>query len=212
MCPDWESNRLLFGSQACTQSIELHQPGMCVCVFCYLNYIVSFWRTGTIHWNVLFSKINCFCPLPWHSGFQSLCLPIPPSGKYGNSHRIRSTQGGDVLVMPRLGQRASLSGLCFENIKAQRGERFPSTDTAKERVGLLSNFRKRVPWAREGAGSGPRAYALPPAAQRPWDQKQCLQGAPRLEPHCGRHEQEWPSCSLVSSMFKLFLEEEINII
>ena len=27
MCPDWESNRWSFGSQACTQSTEWHQPG-----------------------------------------------------------------------------------------------------------------------------------------------------------------------------------------
>ena len=26
-CPDWESNQQLFGLQAHTQSIELHQPG-----------------------------------------------------------------------------------------------------------------------------------------------------------------------------------------
>ena len=28
MCPDWELNWQLFGSQACTQSAELHQPGL----------------------------------------------------------------------------------------------------------------------------------------------------------------------------------------
>ena len=28
MCPDWESNWGSFGSQASTQSIELHQPGL----------------------------------------------------------------------------------------------------------------------------------------------------------------------------------------
>ena len=27
MCPDWESNQQPFGSQACTQSTELYQPG-----------------------------------------------------------------------------------------------------------------------------------------------------------------------------------------
>ena len=27
MCPDWESNRQPFGSQANAQSTELHQPG-----------------------------------------------------------------------------------------------------------------------------------------------------------------------------------------
>ena len=27
MCPDWESNQQLFGSQACAQSTELCQPG-----------------------------------------------------------------------------------------------------------------------------------------------------------------------------------------
>ena len=28
MCPDWESNQEPFGSQASTQSTELHQPGL----------------------------------------------------------------------------------------------------------------------------------------------------------------------------------------
>ena len=28
MCPDWELNQQPFGSQACAQSIELHQPGL----------------------------------------------------------------------------------------------------------------------------------------------------------------------------------------
>ena len=32
MCPDWESNRRPFGSQACTQSTELHQPGQFSCI------------------------------------------------------------------------------------------------------------------------------------------------------------------------------------
>ena len=33
MCPDWESNQWPFGSQACAQSTELHQPGL------YFNFI-----------------------------------------------------------------------------------------------------------------------------------------------------------------------------
>ena len=28
LCPDWESNWRLFGSQACIQSAEPHQPGL----------------------------------------------------------------------------------------------------------------------------------------------------------------------------------------
>ena len=28
MCPDWESNQQLFGSQASAQSMEPHQPGL----------------------------------------------------------------------------------------------------------------------------------------------------------------------------------------
>ena len=28
MCPNWESNLRPFGSQACAQSTELHQPGL----------------------------------------------------------------------------------------------------------------------------------------------------------------------------------------
>ena len=30
MCPDWESNQQLFGSQAQVQSTELHQPGLII--------------------------------------------------------------------------------------------------------------------------------------------------------------------------------------
>ena len=33
MCPDWDSNRQLFDSQAGTQSIEPHQPG-------YVKYFI----------------------------------------------------------------------------------------------------------------------------------------------------------------------------
>ena len=29
MCPDWEPNQKSFGSQASTQSTELHHPGLC---------------------------------------------------------------------------------------------------------------------------------------------------------------------------------------
>ena len=29
MCPDWELNQQPFALQACTQSTELHQPGLC---------------------------------------------------------------------------------------------------------------------------------------------------------------------------------------
>ena len=33
MCPDWESNRQPFASQASTESTELHQPGpQCICM------------------------------------------------------------------------------------------------------------------------------------------------------------------------------------
>ena len=32
MCPDWESNRQHFGTQAGTQSTEAHQPGQ-ACLF-----------------------------------------------------------------------------------------------------------------------------------------------------------------------------------
>ena len=36
MCPDWESNRQPFGSQASTQSTEPHQPGPSV------NILINF--------------------------------------------------------------------------------------------------------------------------------------------------------------------------
>ena len=49
MCPDWESNQWPFGSQACAQSTELHQPGpyvcVCVCVCVYFKAKpLSFWE------------------------------------------------------------------------------------------------------------------------------------------------------------------------
>ena len=34
MCPDWESNQWPFGSQAHTQSTELHQPGQELLLLC----------------------------------------------------------------------------------------------------------------------------------------------------------------------------------
>ena len=45
MCPDWESNRRPFGSQASTQSTEPHQPGQ---VFISINtyHYYSFHGSG----------------------------------------------------------------------------------------------------------------------------------------------------------------------
>ena len=42
MCPDWESNRRLFGSQASTQSNELHQPGL------FFDFLMTAILTGVI--------------------------------------------------------------------------------------------------------------------------------------------------------------------
>ena len=39
MCPNWESNWRLFGSQAGTQSTEPHQPGLYIYIYLYLYYI-----------------------------------------------------------------------------------------------------------------------------------------------------------------------------
>ena len=33
LCPDWESNQRPFGSQACNQSTEPHEPGHSTCFF-----------------------------------------------------------------------------------------------------------------------------------------------------------------------------------
>ena len=41
MCPDWESNRGPFGSQARAQSTELHQPG--------LSWVLILERMGHLH-------------------------------------------------------------------------------------------------------------------------------------------------------------------
>ena len=38
MCPDWESNRQPFGSQAGAQSTELHQPGFIFTLFYFFKF------------------------------------------------------------------------------------------------------------------------------------------------------------------------------
>ena len=65
MCPDWELNQRPFGSQACAQPTELHQPGLKI-IKCFLK-IKSY--GASIRWNahagvknekVLYSP-PCFC-------------------------------------------------------------------------------------------------------------------------------------------------------
>ena len=63
MCPDWESNQQPFGSQAGTQSTELHQPGL----FSFFKKNVSVdLRERKKHWFIrLFmhsSVASCMCP------------------------------------------------------------------------------------------------------------------------------------------------------
>ena len=41
--PDWESNQWAFGSQACAQSTELHQRGLCLW-FYFVHYFILFIR------------------------------------------------------------------------------------------------------------------------------------------------------------------------
>ena len=50
MCPDWESNRQCFGSQAGTQSTDPHQPGLISCRLCLLNHNhpVTFYSGGSL--------------------------------------------------------------------------------------------------------------------------------------------------------------------
>ena len=38
MCPDWELNQQPFGSQADTQSIEPHKPGLHDCIYMLTGY------------------------------------------------------------------------------------------------------------------------------------------------------------------------------
>ena len=40
MCPDWELNQWPFGSQACTQSTEPHQPGLQMTIFIQLSFCI----------------------------------------------------------------------------------------------------------------------------------------------------------------------------
>ena len=59
MCPDWESNWRLFGSQASTQSTEPHQPGPLNAVF--KNYSrVSHLITLTIMLNVFGDNLKWY--------------------------------------------------------------------------------------------------------------------------------------------------------
>ena len=50
MCPDWESNRLPSGLQACAQSTEPHQPGLLVDSFMYPDQGSNLqpWHIGTM--------------------------------------------------------------------------------------------------------------------------------------------------------------------
>ena len=61
MCPDWESNRWPFGSQASAQSTELHQPGLYFCFNIFFE-----------HSTVLQGKISTF----WLASDQSTCLDV----------------------------------------------------------------------------------------------------------------------------------------
>ena len=69
MCPDWESNWQPFGSQACTQSTELHQLGLWVLI---LACPLFFLPTPFVEFTCAFSSVN---DLPLHSIFLlPLCL------------------------------------------------------------------------------------------------------------------------------------------
>ena len=65
MCPDWESNLQLFGSQARTESTELHKPGLPL-----LKVTFNFFN---ISYNTDLLVINSFSFfLVW----EALCMPI----------------------------------------------------------------------------------------------------------------------------------------
>ena len=53
MCPDWESNQRLFGSQASTESTEPHQPGL----FILALYMFSIVETV----NLILPSPECVC-------------------------------------------------------------------------------------------------------------------------------------------------------
>ena len=57
MCPDWDSNRQPFGSQAGTQSIEPHQPGSDTCFFLF-HLLVVFCSRITLTGNVIEFALN----------------------------------------------------------------------------------------------------------------------------------------------------------
>ena len=58
MCPDWESNRRLFGSQASTQYTEPHQAGK-------INKVLKkkkIKKSDSVFGNCEMSKLICFHP------------------------------------------------------------------------------------------------------------------------------------------------------
>ena len=67
MCPDWESNQRPFGSQASTQSTELHQPGTNF-FYCYSNTVVPIFPplpSSSQPTLVSHSQSPHPCPCPW---------------------------------------------------------------------------------------------------------------------------------------------------
>ena len=79
VCPDWESNRRPFGSKACAQSTEPHQPGLLQC----LDEKAESWR-GPVPWRKVTLPVSGD-PGP-HPGLQDLTTH-DQLWKAGTSHR-----------------------------------------------------------------------------------------------------------------------------
>ena len=71
MCPDWEFNQRHFGSQACAQSIELHQPGLFYFYFYFFHSVFSqCFSWGHFYWPIFLAELTQYWRAHWrHSHF-----------------------------------------------------------------------------------------------------------------------------------------------
>ena len=109
MCPDWELNQRLFGSQAGAQSTESHQPGLLsfiVLHFCTCGHQRA-WLIISLSYNALirFLGWRSYVGIQWHgtqfSYFVSLedCIQVGvlPLSVFGRVHSLRLLEPGVFL-------------------------------------------------------------------------------------------------------------------
>ena len=73
MCPDWELNWALFGSQASTQSTEPHQPGLKLTIF--IVKISKFLASSHVDEDV--PEPDAPCARPYARSFLPWCPDAP---------------------------------------------------------------------------------------------------------------------------------------